>query len=239
MINVLIPMAGKGSRFSKAGYTFPKPLIDVNNKPMIQIVVENLGIEGRYIFLVLDEHYERYALKYLLPLITQPNDCEIVRVKQMTEGAACTALLAKNLIDNDDELILANSDQWVDWVPDHFLRYMRDNIADGGILTFTSTHPKWSFARLEEGSNRVVEVAEKKPISNHATVGIYYYKRGRDFVESAEQMIEKNIRVNGEFYVCPVFNEMISGGKNIMVYPVAEMRGLGTPEDLQSFLAAS
>lgn len=239
MINIVIPMAGRGSRFSQAGYTFPKPLIDVNNKPMIQIVTENLGITGRYIFLVLGEHYDQYALRYLLPLITQPNECEIVKVDQVTEGAACTVLLSKDLINNDDELILANSDQWVDWVPDHFLRYMRDNNADGGMLTFTSTHPKWSFARLDDRTNRVLEVAEKKPISNHATVGIYYYKHGRDFVDAAERMIKKDVRVNGEFYVCPVFNEMIEDGKNVMIYPVAEMRGLGTPEDLQKFLAIS
>jgi NDP-sugar pyrophosphorylase family protein len=237
MINVVIPMAGRGSRFADAGYTFPKPLIDVNGKPMIQVVVENIGVSGRYIFIVLAEHYEKYALKYLLPLITRPNPCEIVIVDTITEGAACTVLLAKEFINNSDELIIANSDQWVNWVPDHFLRFMRENDVHGGMLTFTATHPKWSFARVEEGTSRVVEVAEKKPISNIATVGIYYFKEGRLFVDFSKQMIEKNVRVNDEFYVCPVFNEMIEASKSVHVYPVASMQGLGTPEDLQSFLS--
>lgn len=236
-MNIVIPMAGRGSRFQTAGYTFPKPLIDVNNKPMIQTVVENLNMPGRYIFLVLDEHYEKYALKYLLPLITKPNECEIIRINQVTEGALCTVMLAKDLLNCGDELLIANSDQWVDWDSSHFLKYMQNKKADGGILTFTSTHPKWSFARLDELSSKVVEVAEKKPISNIATVGIYYFRHGAVFTQCAYDMIKKNIRVNNEFYICPVYNEMIEHGLNIYNYPVAEMHGLGTPEDLQTFLS--
>jgi NDP-sugar pyrophosphorylase family protein len=239
MLNVVLPCAGRGSRFVDAGYTFPKPLIDVNNEPMIKVVVDNLDLkeEGvRYIFLVLKEHYDSYSLKYLLPLITGNSQCEVIVVDSVTEGAACTVLLSKGLINTDDELLLANSDQWVNWDSDHFLTFMRDKNADGGILTFTSCHPKWSFAKMEEGTNLITEVAEKRPISNHATVGIYYFKHGSDFVKYAEQMIKRDIRTNGEFYVCPVFNEFIEGGKNIYNYPVAEMMGLGTPEDLQRFL---
>jgi dTDP-glucose pyrophosphorylase len=114
---------------------------------------------------------------------------------------------------------------------------MRQKQADAGILTFHATHPKWSFAKVEESTGLVTEVAEKRPISNIATVGIYYYKHGRDFVNGAEQMIAKNIRVNNEFYVCPVFNELIGDGKKVYNYPVAEMCGLGTPEDLNKFLS--
>ena len=234
-MRVVIPMAGKGSRFAQAGYTFPKPLIEVNNKPMIQVVVDNLGLEAKYTFLVLKEQYDQYALKYLLPLICGDNECEIVIVDQVTQGAACTVLLAKEFINNDEELLLANSDQWVNWDSDHFLRFMRNKNADGGIVTFSATHPKWSFAKVDEGGV-ITEVAEKKPISNVATVGIYYFKHGKDFVEGAEQMIEKDIRTNNEFYVCPVFNEIIGDGKKVYNYPIAEMKGLGTPEDLQRFL---
>jgi len=238
MVNVVIPMAGRGSRFVKAGYTFPKPLIDVNNKPMIQVVIENLGIDGTHVFLTLQDQYEKFALKYLLPLITNPNPCKIVQVNQVTEGAACTVLLAEEFIDNDEELLLANSDQWVNWDSSHFLNYMREKNADGGIVTFTATHPKWSFAKVQEVTNLVTEVAEKKPISNCATVGIYYFKHGSDFVKAANQMIKKEIRTNGEYYVCPVFNELIGDGKRIYNYPVAEMMGLGTPEDLEHYLKA-
>lgn len=236
MLNVVIPMAGRGSRFVDAGYTFPKPLIDVNNQPMIQTVVENLGLKGRHIYLALKEHCDTYSFKYLLPLITSPNPCEIIQVDKVTEGAACTILLAEELIDNDDELLLANSDQWVDWDSEHFLKYMRNKNADGGIVTFTATHPKWSFAKVQEVTNLVTEVAEKKPISNVATVGIYYFKHGRDFVRGAKKMIEKEIRTNGEFYVCPVYNELIEEGKRIYNYPIVEMKGLGTPEDLANYL---
>lgn len=236
MINVVIPMAGRGSRFEQAGYSFPKPLIDVNNKPMIQVVVENIGMNANYIFLVLKEHYDKYSLKYLLPLICGYNSCQIVFVDKVTEGAACTVLLAKDYINNDDELLLANSDQWVNWDSNHFLQFMDKKSADGGIVTFHATHPKWSFAKVDE-NGLITEVAEKKPISNVATVGIYYCKNGKDFVAGAEQMIAKDIRTNGEFYVCPVFNELIGNGKKVYNYPVAEMMGLGTPEDLNKFLA--
>lgn len=237
MINVVIPMAGRGSRFEQAGYTFPKPLIEVNNKPMIQVVVENIGVKANYIFLVLREHYEKYALKYLMPLICGDNSCQIVFVDSITEGAACTVLLAKEHINNDDELFIANSDQWVNWNPDHFLQFMHNKNADGGIVSFLATHPKWSFAKIEETTGLITEVAEKKPISNIATVGIYYCKNGKDFVAGAEQMIAKNIRTNNEYYVCPVFNELIGNGKLIYNYPIAEMCGLGTPEDLNKYLA--
>tara|TARA_Y100000593_G_scaffold83418_1_gene157152 strand:+ start:5769 stop:7127 length:1359 start_codon:yes stop_codon:yes gene_type:complete len=232
-MNVLIPMAGAGSRFAQAGYTFPKPLIEVNGKPMIQVVIENLNIEAKHIFIVQKEHYEKYNLKYLLNLIV--NDCEIIQVDGVTEGAACTTLLAKELINNGDPLILANSDQFVEWDSNEFMYSMVADDIDGGILSFNSIHPKWSFAKLNE-EGFVSEVAEKKPISNIATAGIYYWNRGSDYVKYAEQMIEKNIRINNEFYVCPVFNEAIEDNKKVKIFPIKKMWGLGTPEDLQTFL---
>tara|TARA_R100001509_G_scaffold2080_1_gene1722 strand:- start:1386 stop:2090 length:705 start_codon:yes stop_codon:yes gene_type:complete len=230
-MNILIPMAGAGSRFEKAGYTFPKPLIEVHGKPMIQKVVENLNLKGRYIFIVQKEHYERYALNYLLPLIAP--GCEIVQVDQMTEGAACTTLLAKKFIDNDAPLITANSDQFIEFEDGWQNDLLPSN--DGHILTFKATHPKWSFAKVSDGL--VSEVAEKKPISDTATVGVYHWSKGSDYVKYAEQMIAKDIRVNNEFYVCPVFNEAIQDGKSIGTIPVKKMWGLGTPEDLRTFLS--
>ena len=232
-LNVLIPMAGAGSRFSAAGYTFPKPLIEVRGKPMIQVVVENLNIEANYIFLVQKEHYETYNLKYLLNLIA-PN-CKIVQVDGLTDGAACTTLLAKDYIDNDAPLVMANSDQFVEWNSNECMYAFSADSIDGGILTFTATHPKWSYAKLDE-NGFVSEVAEKKVISDEATVGIYYWRHGSDYVKYAEQMIEKNIRTNGEFYTCPVFNEAIGDGKKIRVKNIEQMWGIGTPEDLNYFL---
>ena len=235
-MKVLIPMAGAGSRFEKAGYTFPKPLIEVNGKPMIQLVVENLNIEAEYVFIVQKEHYDKYNLQYLLNLISP--DCKIVQVDGITEGAACTTLLAKEYIDNDDALLIANSDQFVDWNSNEFLYSMQAGEVDAGILTFESVHPKWSFARVNE-EGLVCEVAEKKPISNKATVGIYYWKQGSDYVKYAEEMIEKDKRVNNEFYVCPVFNEAIDDGLRIKTFDIDKMWGLGTPEDLEVFLNES
>ena len=233
-MNVLIPMAGAGSRFEQMGYTFPKPLIDVTGKPMIQMVTENLNIEAKYIYIVQKEHYEKYNLKYLLNLITN-NNCEIVQIDSLTEGAACTTLLAKEFIDNDEPLLIANSDQFVEWDSNEFMYSMVADNVDGGILTFEATHPKWSFAKLGN-DGFVSEVAEKKPISNIATAGIYYWAHGSNYVKYAEQMIEKDIRTNNEFYVCPVYNEAIQDGKKVKIFQIEKMWGLGTPEDLEVFL---
>ena len=232
-LNVLIPMAGAGSRFEQAGYTFPKPLIEVRNKPMVQVVVENLNLDANYIYVVQKAHREKYNLDTLLNLITP--GCKIVETEGLTEGAACTALLAKEFIDSDAPLFFANSDQFVEWDSNEFMYKMQETNADGGIVTFTATHPKWSFDKIDD-NGLVTEVAEKNPISDIATVGYYYWKNGSDFVKYAEQMIEKNIRVNNEFYVCPVFNEAIQDCKQIRTFNTAGMWGLGTPEDLKYYL---
>jgi len=232
-LNVLIPMAGAGSRFQAAGYTFPKPLIEVRGKPMIQVVVENLNCESPHTFIVQKDHRKEYNLDTLLNLITPK--CNVIEVDGMTEGAACTTLLSKEIINTDQPLLIANSDQYVQWDTSEFLYKMQEQDADAGILTFKSTHPKWSFAKVNDEGD-VTEVAEKKPISDIATVGIYYWKKGSDYVKYAEQMIEKDIRHNNEFYVCPVFNEAIQDGKKIKTFDIENMWGLGTPEDLDFFL---
>jgi HAD superfamily hydrolase (TIGR01509 family) len=232
-LNVLIPMAGAGSRFEAAGYTFPKPLIEVRKKPMIQVVVENLNIDANYIYVVQKSHREKYNLDTLLNLLTP--GCKIVEVDEITEGAACTALLAKEHIDNNNPLFFANSDQFVEWDSNEFMYKMQETNADGGIVTFNATHPKWSFAKIDK-QGLVTEVAEKNPISDIATVGYYYWKQGSDFVKYAEQMISKNVRVNNEFYVCPVFNQAIEAGLQIRTFNTDGMWGLGTPEDLNYFL---
>jgi HAD superfamily hydrolase (TIGR01509 family) len=232
-MNVLIPMAGAGSRFAQAGYTFPKPLIEVNGKPMIQVVVDNLNIDAHYIFIVQEEHFHKYNLKQVLSLI-KPG-CDIVTINGITEGAAVTTLLAKQYIDNDEPLMIANSDQIVEWNSNECLYAFGADEIDGGILTFKATHPKWSYAKIGD-DGFVSEVAEKNPISDNATVGIYYWKHGSDYVKYAEDMIEKNIRTNNEFYVCPVFNQAIEDGKKIRVKEVPQMWGIGTPEDLNYYL---
>ena len=234
-MKILIPMAGEGSRFVKEGYTFPKPLIDVCGKPMIQMVVENLDFDAEYIFLVRKQHLEKYSgLKTTLNRITNGR-FKIVEVDGLTEGAACTALLAKEFIDNDEDLLIANSDQVVEYSHENFNMLKSLTDVDGIVFAFHAVHPKWSFAKID-GDGFITEIAEKVPISNVATCGIYWYRSGKDFVEAAESMIAKNIRVNNEFYIAPVYNEMISNGKPVIPFFVHKMHGIGTPEDLQTFL---
>lgn len=234
-MQVLIPCAGLGSRFLKVGYSFPKPLIAIknfNDNPMIQVVVENLNIPATHTFIVRKEHTQQYHFEQLLTRIA---NCNIVEVDHLTEGAACTTLLAKKFINNNEPLVIANSDQYIEnfkW--SEFMYSMQGDKIDGGILTFNNTHPKWSYVKLDD-NGFVTEVREKEVVSNKATVGVYYWSKGSDYVKYAEQMIAKNIRVNNEFYVAPVYNEAIADGKKIKIYHTDKMWGLGTPEDLTYF----
>ena len=228
-------MAGEGSRFAQEGYTFPKPLIDVNGKPMIQLVVENLDFDCEYIFLIRKEHVQKYeGLIDTLDRITNGN-FKYVIVDELTEGAACTALLAKEHIDNDEDLLIANSDQFIEYQAQNFNMFKTQTSCDGVVFAFNAVHPKWSFVKTNS-RGFITEVAEKRPISNIATCGIYWYRRGSDFVKYAKQMIEKNIRTNNEFYIAPVYNEMIAENKTLIPFFVHKMWGIGTPEDLNHYL---
>ncbi len=237
-MKIVIPMAGEGSRFVAAGYTFPKPLIDVEGVPMIQRVVDNLNhFDADFIFLVRKEHVEEYSVEALLHTITNGR-CDIVVVDELTEGAACTVLLAKDYINSGESLLIANSDQIMEYSPHNFQlmrRLARATHPTDFIWTFNATNPKWSFAKTDS-SGRIVEVAEKNPISNIATCGVYYWDQGHAFVSCAEEMIERDIRVNGEFYVCPVHNVAIERTRRVYPFYVDRMWGLGTPEDLNAYL---
>lgn len=238
MLNIVIPMAGKGSRFQQAGYTLPKPLIPVNGCPMIQLVIENLRpkMEHRFIFICRQQHIDKYGLAEKLQ--DWSYGCTILTVAEVTEGAACTVLLAKELINNNSPLMIANCDQWIDTDVDAYLADMEMRNLNGLIMTMTANDPKWSFVRLDDSGN-ITEVVEKQVVSAEATVGIYNYRRGSDFVESAEKMIHKNLRVNNEFYVAPTYNEMIQEGLHLGYYNIGKvgngMYGLGTPDDLVEF----
>jgi dTDP-glucose pyrophosphorylase len=239
MLNIVIPMAGRGSRFADVGYKMPKPLIDVLGKPMIQWVIENLkpSCDHQFIFICQQEHMERYQLDVLLEK-SAPGS-KIVAIPKVTEGAACTVLLSEDLIDNDDPLMIANSDQWINFDINQYLDYQFNSNLDGLILTMTANDPKWSFVRFDD-KNKVIEVVEKEVISDEATVGVYNYKHGKDFISAAKSMITKNLRVNGEFYVAPAYNQMIEKGMELGVFNVGNVAdgiyGLGTPEDLNIFL---
>lgn len=232
-MNVLIPMAGAGKRFSDAGYIFPKPLIEIYNKPMIQLVIESLNLDANYIFIIQKDHQKKFNIKSVLNIL-KPN-CKIIELDHLTEGAASTTLLAKKFINTSEPLVIANSDQYIEWNSSKALYDFNSKDLDGAILTFESIHPKWSYAKCDK-YDFVTEVAEKKVISKNATVGVYYWKKGSDYVSSAEEMIKKNIRVNNEFYVCPVYNEFLLKNKKVKIHKVDNMFGLGTPEDLENYI---
>lgn len=239
MLTIVLPMAGRGSRFANAGYTTPKPFIPIHDVPMIKVVVDNLrpSCPHRFVFICQQEHIEAYDLNRKLPSYAE--HVEIIGINGITEGQVCTALLAKKFFDNDEPLLNANADQFIDCDINEFIASMLDRKLDGLIMTMKSQDPKWSYAKTDD-KGLVVETAEKKVISHDATVGIFGFARGRDLVRSAEQMIADNIRVNNEFYTCPCYNYLIRDQKKIGIFPIGEeyngMYGLGTPSDLNFFV---
>ena len=231
-------MAGHGSRFVAAGFKDPKPMILVNGKPMIQVVIDNLrpSCPHRFIFICQAEHLENYALRQLLESLAP--GCELIALDEVTQGAACTVLLASHIIDNDDRLMIANCDQYIAADIDDYLAVMDDPTVDGVILTMKAHDKKWSFIKLDDRGWTTL-VVEKEVVSDEATVGIYCYRRGSDFVRAAQAMVARNLRVNNEFYVAPAYNEMIADGRKISAFNIGRvgvgMHGLGTPEDLADF----
>jgi dTDP-glucose pyrophosphorylase len=242
-VNVVIPMAGNGSRFATAGYKDPKPFIPVFGSPMISWVVRNVGLSASYTFIIRKEFEETYSATEYLQRISP--GCRVIAIDAVTEGAACTVLKAKDVVDADAPLLIINSDQYIEFLEGHtalgamldFLYNPAKAHLSGLISTFDGhRNPKWSYAKTD-ASGIVTEVREKDPFSDHATTGLYVWRRGSDFVRYAEQMIAKNIRVNNEFYVVPVFNEAIADGHLFGIFPCKRMWGIGVPEDLDYFLA--
>lgn len=237
MIRIVVPMGGEGRAFAERGYTFPKPLVEVAGQPLVELVVKNLTPSGphQFVFVCRQEHVQNYALADVLQLIAP--GCQVVVMAKPTAGALCSVLLGMEHLKAEDELLVANADQWIDASIDDFLRTARQQEWDGAIVTFPNTHPRWSYVRTENGV--AVAVAEKQPISRQATAGLYYFSRGSDFLRGAERMLFKNASFSGEFYVAPVYNELILAGKTIGTFPIetAQMHGLGTPEEVERFAA--
>lgn len=237
MIHIVVPMNGEGRQFSERGYTFPKPLVEVAGRPLIEIVVRNLtpAEPHRFVFVCRREHVDAFALGDVLGLVAP--GCSVVTTMKPTAGALCSVLLGLEYLPQDGELLIANADQCIDLPIDRFLAGARNGAWDGYVMTFPNTHPRWSYVRLE--GDQVVAVAEKQPISRHATAGLYYFRRGADFVNGAERMLLKNAAVNGEFYVAPVYNELILQHRRVGIFPIdaAQMHGLGTPEEVEQFQA--
>lgn len=237
MINIVVPMAGAGTRFANKGYSRPKPFIDVLGQTMIERVLENLHLkEARFILLVRTEHLESEA--GALDALCRNYPIEFVPVAALTEGAACTVLHARSLIDNDHPLLIANCDQIVDYDFQEVLDRCARLGLDGSVLTFEDTDTKWSYAKT--GADGLIqEIREKQPISPHATVGVYLFSQGKVFVDAAIDMIVRGDRVNNEFYVAPAYNYAIAAGKRFCIHDIGKerMHGTGTPEDLEAYIA--
>jgi dTDP-glucose pyrophosphorylase len=234
--DVVVPMAGEGDRFRQAGYELPKPLIDVGGEPMVRRAVESLGLpEADYVYLVRAQHVASYGVDRYLRLLTR--SASVLRVAELTDGTARTCMLAEEFMDNDRPLVIMNSDQVIRWDADEALHRMVARNLDGLMLTFPcpTREPKWSYLETEPDGDRIVRVAEKDPVSDRAMVGVYIWRRGRDFVRSCRRMFADDRRVNGEFYVTPSVQYLLDEGMRFEAYDV-EMHGLGTPEDLQRYL---
>jgi len=236
-MNIVIPMAGEGARFKVNGYELPKPLILIDNKPMIQHCVESLGIDGQYIFII--RRYESENTNKLLreTLVNIKPDSIIIEIDKLTNGSAETCLFAKDYIGNDDELIITNCDQLMEWDSNKFINFLNSSKHDGVVVTYESTHPKNSFVKLND-HNLVEYIAEKNPISNKALIGLHYWKKGIYFVNSTIKMINNNIRHNNEFYVGPTYNELIKDNKLISTYHLDKNQyiSVGSPDDLNLYL---
>lgn len=228
-INIVIPMAGMGKRFIEAGYTLPKPLLKIEDREIIAHIVDIMRVpNAQFIFIVRQDHCDEHQLDKRL-LEFEPN-AKIIRISELTEGAVCTVLLAKDYFNDNNPVIIKDCDQIINWNPENFLEFVSRNNADGAIVNIHTERPNYSFSRVDH-AGRIYETAEKSVISNHGSAGIYYFARGADLIKYAEKMIEKNIRVNNEFYTSPVYNQFIQDFKLILHYPIAEIFQLGTPEE--------
>jgi len=228
--NLLLPIAGNGQRFIDAGYTVPKPLIEINGKTILDRSLESVKLDNcNLIFIIRQDHVKEHNLNLILK--SRYKDCKIVVIPGLTEGALSTCMLAKEHIDNDMPLMI--------FTPDCYFepQINPDNINesfDGMVCVFNSNSPAHSYVKLDENAEYVNNTAEKKVISNLAIGGLYYWKNGSDFVKYGNQMIEKDLRVNGEFYIAPVFNEFISDGNKVGIDRNTKHDILGTPEDLEN-----
>jgi len=236
MINLLIPLAGTDGFFNKSEYPYPKPLIEINNKTMIEHVIENYNSikeDKQYIFIVNSEDCRKHHLDNVLNLLTD-NACQIIKLDSLTQGAACSALMAIECINNSTPLVIANADQLFDINLEDIISNFED--VDGGVITFNSVHPRWSYARTDE-ENFIVETAEKRPLSKHAIAGFYYFKKGSDFITSAMNMIKKDVNLNGLYYISPTLNEMVLQNKKLIINEIGndKYHTFYTPQKIQEY----
>ncbi len=236
-MNILMPLAGKNQFFPQSDYPFPKPLIEFCGKSMIEHVIANfeaIRCSKQYIFVVNEDDCKKYYLDNVLSMLTN-HSCKVIKVRGETKGAACSAMLAVEYINNNSPLVIANADQYFDINLQSVIEAFSN--ADAGVVTFESVHPRWSYVRLEDDSNKVVEAAEKKPISKEAIAGFYYYKRGESFISAAQRMIKKDSCIDGLYYVSPSINELVLQNKQILAYKIKneQYHTFYSPQKIQEF----
>lgn len=242
MMNVVVLMSGSSQAFKDAGYLYPKNLVDIGGRPLVQRVLEHLkplsALQARFICVLRHDENRRHHTGQVIRLL-EPS-AQLVEVTGNTSGAACSALLAVDMINNDDPLLIVNGDQLLLEVDlPSVVKDFQSRALDGGLIVFEDIHPRWSFVKCD-AHGQVVETAEKRPISNLATAGFYYFSRGSDFVIAATEMIKKDAHVDGIFYICPTYNELILRQKNIGVHKVPRKcyRSLASPGDTQAYVPA-
>jgi len=236
MINILIPLAGSNQFFNESEYPYPKPLIEINDKTMIEHVInnfDNIKEEKQFIFIVNSDDCKKFHLDNVLNLLTN-NNCKIIKIDNETKGAACSAMMAIEFINNDKPLIIANADQLFDDNLEEIITSFEE--VDGGVISFNSIHPRWSYIRVNE-ENYIVETAEKRPLSKHAIAGLVYFKKGEDFIQSAMNMIKKDASVNGLYYISPTLNEMVLKNKKLIIKTIDNNKyhTFYTPQKIQEY----
>ncbi len=238
MINVLMPLSGGSKFFDSEEYFYPKMLIEIQGKPMVQHAIENLQTihkELQFVFIVKKSDCAKFHLDDTLRLLAN-DSCKIIMLDHETKGAACSALMAVDEINNNDPLIISNFDQIIDANLSKLYSEFKSSEADAGCLVFNTTHPRWSFVLLDE-QDFVLETAEKRPLSRNAIAGLYYYRRGKDFVDAAQSMIRKSCSNADNFFVSPTFNELILKNKKIkaLKIPNEQYHSFYTPQKIEEY----
>lgn len=217
-MNILVLMAGAAKDYEEKGYSYPKYLIEVQNKPIIQRIIESMENVGDKITCIIrKEDQEKYFLGDTLKILCPK--CKVIEVVGDTKGAVCTGLFAIDEINNDEELLILNGDQLIKTDIALAIKDFRARNLDGGIIVFNAVHPKYSSVMLDE-NNLVIQTSEKRPISNIASTGCCYYKKGSDFVGAGFSVIEKDVNTQGKYYISSTFNEMILNQRKIGIFEI-------------------